>query len=186
MDYSLTSIDEIKPYENNPRNNQPAIEAVAQSLLNFGWRQPIVVDKNNVIVAGHTRYLAAQKLLDETGDEKWKQIPVHTAIDLTDDQITAYRLADNKTAELAIWDDMKLEGELAKLAETELDMSLFGFDTDGEDNNQIYVEDFFDRGVEVKEKEEKHGVKVQCNSEAEAQNLRDRLQQEGYICTVIG
>lgn len=130
MDYNFINIEEIEPYENNPRNNQPAIEAVASSLLEFGWRQPIVVDKNNVIVVGHTRYLAAQKLLEETGDSKWQQIPVHIAVDLTDEQITAYRLADNKTSELAVWDGMKLEGELAKLAETELDMSLFGFTTE--------------------------------------------------------
>lgn len=98
-------------------------------MQEFGWRQPIVVDKNGVIVAGHTRWLAAQRLFEETCDEKWRMIPVHIAADLTEEQATAYRLADNKTAELAIWDDMKLEGELAKIADSEIDMSMFGFDS---------------------------------------------------------
>lgn len=129
MEYKYKDFSEITPYENNPRNNEPAIEAVANSLQEFGWRQPIVVDKDGVIVAGHTRWLAAQRLFEETGDEKWRMIPVHEAADLTEEQATAYRLADNKTAELAIWDDMKLEGELAKIAESEIDMSMFGFDS---------------------------------------------------------
>lgn len=130
MQYEYKDFSEIKPYDDNPRNNEPAIEAVANSLREFGWRQPVVLDKDGVIVAGHTRWLAAQRLLEETGDEKWRMIPVHIAADLTEEQATAYRLADNKTAELAIWDDMKLEGELAKIAESEIDMSLFGFDED--------------------------------------------------------
>jgi len=130
MQYEYKDFSEIKPYDDNPRNNEPAIEAVANSLREFGWRQPVVLDKDGVIVAGHTRWLAAQRLLEETGDEKWRMIPVHVAADLTEEQATAYRLADNMTAELAIWDDMKLEGELAKIAESEIDMSLFGFGDD--------------------------------------------------------
>ena len=129
MEYKYKDFSEITPYENNPRNNEPAIEAVAHSLQEFGWRQPVVVDKDGVIVAGHTRWLAAQRLLEKTGEEKWRMIPVHETTDLTEEQAAAYRLADNKTNELAVWDEMKLEGELAKIAESEIDMSLFGFDS---------------------------------------------------------
>lgn len=109
--------------------NAAAVPAVANSLHRFGWKQPMVIDTDGTIVVGHTRYLAAQKLYEETQDEKWQSVPCLIADDLTEDEITAYRLADNKTNELAIWDDMKLDGELGKLAESEIDMSVFGFDS---------------------------------------------------------
>lgn len=89
-------IDRVKPYENNPRINDDAVDAVAASIREFGFRQPIVVDTEGVMIVGHTRYKAAQKL----GLEK---VPVHVAKDLTPEQIRAYRIADNKTAELAEW-----------------------------------------------------------------------------------
>lgn len=113
------AIDELTPYENNPRNNAPAVKAVAESIKQFGFKVPIVVDKDNVIVAGHTRHQAALLLgLDS--------VPVIRADDLTDDQVRAFRLADNKTAELAEWDDEKLNLELAQLSD--FDMAAFGFD----------------------------------------------------------
>ena len=91
-------ITELKPYENNPRINDAAVPAVAESIKQFGFKQPIVIDKNNVIVCGHTRYKAAIKL-------GLKTVPCVIADDLTDEQIKAYRLADNKVSELAsgIW-----------------------------------------------------------------------------------
>ena len=97
-----TSINELIPYENNPRNNDGAVEAVAASIRAFGFKVPIIADKNNVIVAGHTR-LKAAKLLG------LKKVPVIKADDLTDEQVRAFRLADNKTAEIAEWDFEKLE-----------------------------------------------------------------------------
>ena len=112
-------IGELIPYENNPRNNEDAVDKVAASIREFGFRVPIIVDKNNVIVAGHTRLKAAELLGLET-------VPVIRADDLTDEQIKAYRLADNKTAEFADWDFSKLEEELAELAE--IDMTAFGFE----------------------------------------------------------
>ena len=111
-------ISELKPYPKNPRINDGAVDAVAASIREFGWKQPLVVDKDGVIVAGHTRYKAAQKLGIE-------EVPVVVADDLTPEQVKAYRLADNKTAELAEWDFEKLDEELAEL---DLDMSEFGFD----------------------------------------------------------
>lgn len=110
---------DLIPYENNPRNNAPAVKAVAESIKAFGFKVPIVVDKDNVIVAGHTRHQAALLLgLDS--------VPVIRADDLTDEQVRAFRLADNKTAELAEWDDEKLNLELAQLSD--FDMSAFGFE----------------------------------------------------------
>ena len=111
--------DELTPYANNPRNNDAAVTAVAASIKEFGFKIPIVVDKENVIVAGHTRLRAAQLLGLDT-------VPVIRADDLTDDQVRAFRLADNKTAELAEWDDEKLNLELAQLSD--FDMAAFGFD----------------------------------------------------------
>ncbi|WFD52891.1 methyltransferase [Lactobacillus phage CR191] len=113
------SIDEITPYINNPRNNDQAVDAVANSIKEFGWQQPIVVDKNMVIIVGHTRYKAAKKLnLDK--------VPVVVAANLTDEQAKAYRLADNKVGELADWNDDLLSDELAGI--DDIDMSDFGFD----------------------------------------------------------
>lgn len=113
-------IKSIRPYENNPRRNDEAVDAVAASIREFGWQQPIVVDKDGVIIAGHTRYKAAKKLKCDT-------VPVVVADDLTEDQVKAYRMADNKTGELAEWDTALLGEELAELAD--FDMSQFGFDT---------------------------------------------------------
>ena len=121
MQVVAKSIDEIKPYENNPRNNDDAVDAVANSIKEFGWQQPIVVDIGGVIIAGHTRYKAAQKL-------GLKTVPVVVAKDLTEEQVKAYRLADNKSGELAKWDDKLLEDELVGI--DDIDMSQFGFDDD--------------------------------------------------------
>ena len=91
------NIDDLREYENNPRINDNAVDAVAASIHAFGFKVPIIIDKNNVIVAGHTRLKAARKLGKKT-------VPCIVADDLNDDEIKAFRLADNKTAELAEWD----------------------------------------------------------------------------------
>ena len=96
MQVSLWPIGKITPYPGNPRLNDDAVSAVAASIREFGVRQPIVVDAEGVITCGHTRWKAAQHL----GLEK---VPLHVAKDLTPEQIKAYRIADNKTAELAKW-----------------------------------------------------------------------------------
>ena len=115
------NIKELKEYENNPRNNDGAVEAVAESIKQFGFKVPIIIDKDGVIVAGHTRKKAAEML-------GLKKVPCIVADDLTPEQVKAFRLADNKTAELAEWDFSKLETELAELENIEFDMSAFGFD----------------------------------------------------------
>lgn len=110
-------LDEIRPYERNPRRNDAAVEYVAESIKAFGWKQPIVIDKDGVIIAGHTRYKAACRL----GLEK---VPCLIAEDLTPEQVKAYRLADNKVGEIAGWDFDALEEELDAI---DLDMTGFGF-----------------------------------------------------------
>lgn len=115
------SVEELTPYENNPRKNDGAVDAVAASIREFGFKVPIIIDKDNVIVAGHTRLKAARKLGLET-------VPCIIADDLSPEQIQAFRLADNKTAELADWDFDILSVELSKL--TDIDMSMFSFNLD--------------------------------------------------------
>lgn len=112
-------VDSLIPYANNPRLNDNAVDAVAASIKEFGFKVPIVVDGENVIINGHTRLKAAHKL-------GLKQVPVIVADDLTPEQVKAFRLADNKTSELAEWDMDKLDIELEGI--DEIDMEEFGFD----------------------------------------------------------
>lgn len=126
MEIKNARLSDIKPYEKNPRKNDEAVDYVANSIKEFGFKQPIVVDKNGVIIAGHTRYKAAKKL-------GLKTVPVVYAEDLNDEQVRAYRLADNKTGEKAFWDFDLLGEELDNILS--FDMEDFGFDLDeGEPN----------------------------------------------------
>lgn len=133
MEVRNLKIDEIKPYENNPRNNLDAVDATANSIKEFGWQQPIVVDKDMVIIAGHTRLLAAKKLGLDT-------VPVVVASNLSDEQVRAYRLADNKTGELAEWNFKLLDNELQDILD--IDMSDFGFDLDISEDEEVKEDDF--------------------------------------------
>lgn len=117
------AIEKIKPYENNPRFNDNAVDAVAKSIEEFGFQQPLVLDKDNIIIVGHTRWKAARQLGLES-------VPCVIADNLTEEQVKAYRLADNKVGELALWDDDKLSIELDDIFE--IDMAQFGFDLDFE------------------------------------------------------
>ena len=123
MNIELRPLADIKPYDKNPRINDSAVEAVARSISEFGFRQPIVVDCDGVIVVGHTRWKAAKTL-------GLVQVPVHVATELTPEQAKAYRIADNATGELATWDLEQLPGELAELQALDVDLSLLGFDED--------------------------------------------------------
>ncbi|MBL7133992.1 MAG: ParB N-terminal domain-containing protein [Phycisphaerae bacterium] len=123
MKVELRKTEAVRPYEQNPRVNDQAVEAVAKSLREFGFRQPIVVDGDGVIIVGHTRWKAAQQL-------GLKQVPVHVAKDLTPAQIKAYRLADNQTASIAEWDYDLLPVELKDLQGMDFDLSLLGFSDD--------------------------------------------------------
>lgn len=127
---------DLKPYENNPRLNEDAVDLVAASIDEFGFKQPIVVDKDLIIIAGHTRWKAAQKLGLET-------VPCIQADDLTPAQVKAYRLADNKVAEAAQWDLDALQLELEELDNMDFDMEPFGFETETFDE-QIAEDDNFE------------------------------------------
>ena len=116
MKVIMKNIDDIIPYENNPRKNDDAVDYVANSIKEFGFKVPIIIDKENVIVTGHTRLKAAQKL-------GLKEVPVIIANDLTEEQIKAFRIADNKVAEFSTWDFDKLDLELEDI---NIDMSEFG------------------------------------------------------------
>lgn len=111
-------IDSIKPYENNPRHNEEAIPYVMNSIKEFGFKNPIIIDKNNVIIAGHTRLESAKRL-------GMKEVPIIHADDLTEEQVKAFRLVDNKVSEKAEWNFNMLDAELADL---DIDMEDFGFE----------------------------------------------------------
>ena len=164
MEIIYKKVDELIPYEKNPRKNDKAVEYVANSIKEFGFKVPIVIDKNNVIVAGHTRLKASKKL-------RIKEVPCIIADDLDEEKIKAFRLADNKVSELAEWDSEKLKEELDELYNI-IDMNEFGFSVQieniddiieepeeeiavelGEANNyvvlQFYTEDEWEKAMEV-------------------------------------
>jgi DNA modification methylase len=123
MKIELRKLNAIRPYDNNPRTNDAGVDALAASIREFGFRQPIVVDEHGVIVVGHTRWKAAQKLGLE-------EVPVHVATGLTPEQIRAYRIADNQTASLSSWNFELLPLELAELRDADFDLGLLGFGAD--------------------------------------------------------
>lgn len=164
-------LDDLREYENNPRNNDGAVAAVAASIKEFGFKVPIVVDAAGVIIAGHTRAKAAEQL-------GLQSVPCIVADDLTDEQIRAFRLADNKTAELAEWDFDKLDAELEQLAE--MDMTAFGFkESESEDDTPTERDDLSDKVNAIYE------VIVECNDEFEQEEIFTRLSGEGLQCRVL-
>lgn len=119
MEIINKKINELKPYKNNPRNNKEAVKYVANSIKEFGFKVPIIIDKNNEIIAGHTRLEASKEL-------GLKEVPCIIANDLTEEQVKAFRLADNKVSEIAEWDFSLLDEELNNILD--IDMSEFGFE----------------------------------------------------------
>ena len=130
-------VSDLKPYEKNPRKNDNAVKYVAKSIEKFGFKVPIIVDRNNVIVCGHTRWKAAKRL-------KYKTVPCIMADDLTDEQIKAFRLADNRVQEMAEWDNELLSEELGELVDWDMTDFGFKFDEIGEDEPKQVEEDDFD------------------------------------------
>lgn len=118
MNIVYKKVADLAPYENNPRNNEEAVDYVANSIKEFGFKVPVVVDKDNIVVAGHTRLKACEKL-------GITEVPCIVAEDLTEDQIKAFRIADNKVSEYATWDEEKLSKELSNIM---MDMTEFGDD----------------------------------------------------------
>lgn len=165
------NIKELKPYKKNAKkHNKEQVEQIANSIKEFGFTQPVIIDKNNCVVAGHGRILGAKKA-------GLKQVPTVTLEELTEEQIKAYRLVDNKLNE-SEWDYSLLDEELEDLI-GDMDMDLFGFDSD-------MTDDDLEKALkEVKFKvKEKHLVIVQCKTEGETKILQDKLKKKGYDCQV--
>jgi ParB-like chromosome segregation protein Spo0J len=121
MNIIQKSVKDIVPYNNNPRINDDAVAVVVTSIKEFGFQVPIILDNNNVIIAGHTRWQAAKQLGLET-------VPVIVASDLSDAKAKAFRIMDNKSAEMALWDMDKLRVEIDDLSNLDCDLSTIGFD----------------------------------------------------------
>lgn len=164
-------LNELQPYENNPRKNDTAVPYVAESIKRYGFKVPIIIDKDGVIVAGHTRYLASIELGLET-------VPCIIADDLTEEQIKEFRLVDNKVAEFAGWDFPMLEVELDSLVDFDPtdfqfpELSVVDTDTDSESESHFNYT-------------EQYGVIVICGNEAEQEKVYDSLTAEGYECKVV-
>lgn len=187
MDIVQKQVAELREYENNPRINDGAVAAVAESIERFGFKVPIVIDGGGVIIAGHTRKKAAERL-------GLASVPCVVADDLSPEQIKAFRLADNKTGDLADWDFSALEKELADLAAVDISMKEFGFFD--------FQNDYFDGIFEEPKKEDspKSGeekqpaeneqqekgvyvLSIEFDDEADADDLIELLQSEGYEYT---
>lgn len=155
MDIIYKKISELIPYDKNPRKNDDAVDYVANSIKEFGFKVPIVIDQDAVIVAGHTRLKAAKKL-------KLNEVPCIVADDLTDEQIKAFRLADNKASEFANWDPELLDDEIQDI--NDIDMSEFGFDLSAFGAQEEEEEEEDSGEFDDIEKLEKHyGVPYQGN-----------------------
>lgn len=143
MQIVMRKASELVPYERNPRNNEKAVDAVVASIKQFGFNVPIIIDKDGVIVAGHTRYKAAMKIgLDE--------VPTITAENLTPEQIKAFRIVDNKTADLARWDWELLRAELESIEGVDMSAFAFGsFDAGPDDGEKTKIETNLDEGMEI-------------------------------------
>jgi len=182
MEIKELPLKDVVPYARNPRKNQHSTDKVAASIKEFGFRQPIVVDSEMVIVAGHTRYYAAKKL-------KLKTVPVHIASDLSPVKAKAYRIADNRTHEEAEWDEELLGLELGELKEMNFgDLTLTGFDTK-EIEQYLHLEPSDEIDEQDDEPEdnykEQYGVIVVCDSEEQQEEVYAKLAEQGYNCKVV-
>jgi len=176
-EYRMVARSALKPYENNPRLNAAAVDYVANSIRELGFGAPILVDKDMVIIAGHTRLQAAEKLGLE-------EVPVVILNNITPEQARAMRLADNKTAEQAGWDIQALDIELDSLKDV-FDMEDFGFlDMKYEDFDDGSEEEE-DIPVENGPAEQTYGVYVDCRDERERDSVMEMLINEGLSCKKV-
>lgn len=166
MEAIQKSIEELRPYKNNPRKNDAAVPKVAESIKRFGFKIPILIDADNVIIAGHTRLKAAKSL-------GYKTVPCVVVTDLTPDQIKALRLADNKVAEFSEWDQIFLDQELEEL-KNQFNMAAFGFDL------QEAADDF---ELPQEEEEETNAVTLSVVFTNEQKALVDYAMENCGKCT---
>lgn len=172
-------IGKPKPYHSNPRKNDAAIASVAKSIKTFGFRQPIVVDSDGIIIVGHTRYAAALLLKLET-------VPVHVATDMTPEEARAYRLADNRVGEIAEWDFDALRSEIGALQTTGFDLDGYGWSQDDFDK-MLNGDDSSESGDEKEPADEvdlspQYSVIVIVDSEEAQGEAFDRISALGYKC----
>ena len=165
MEIINKKLTDLKPYANNPRHNAKAVPAVKESILKFGFKVPLVIDKNNVIVCGHTRFYASKEIGLET-------VPCIVADDLTDEQINAFRLVDNRVSEFADWNFDKLAEELSDLQD--FDFEPFGFDD-------------LMAGLQPLEEETEQtnlikSLNVKSENLKELNDLFNELVERGFIC----
>ena len=158
MEIIYKPVSDLIPYENNPRRNDDAVDYVANSIKEFGFKVPIIVGPDNVIVAGHTRLKAAIKL-------GLTEVPAIVADDLTEEQINAFRLADNKVAEMADWDFERLDLELSEL---DFDMEQFGFELEQELEMPTDLDDYTEKDTVV--------VSINCGSFKNYESVKERLE----------
>lgn len=173
MEIKWIPIDQVKPYERNAKKHpEEQIQQIANSLKEFGWQQPIVLDENGVVVIGHGRLLAAKRLGHEN-------VPVIYAEGLTKKQIKALRLADNRISQNGEFDSELLHGDLSELI-GDFNMLDFGFSEFDLDINNQYVDDFFESGAETREKTKVYGVKVVCGTQEQVDEIMQLLKNQGY------
>lgn len=168
MNITYKKISELKPYKNNAKKHpKEQVERIAESIRQFGFTQPVLVDKDNIVVAGHGRILGARKV-------GLKEVPTVCMEDLTDEQIKAYRLIDNKLNE-SPWDFPLIDSEIAEIKD--IDMGLFGFEEDEETKK---------KSKEVKFSiEEKYEIHVICKSETHMKEVFETLSELGLKCKLV-
>lgn len=174
MDIVQRKLKDIKPYEKNPRKNDKAVEYVANSIRQFGFKVPIIIDKDGVIIAGHTRYKACKRL-------KMKEVPCVIADDLSEEEVKAFRLADNKVSEIAEWDMPQLDVELDGILD--IDMADFGFEL-GELAEPEVAED--DEFADIEKLEKHYGVPYQGNKSRIADRIISILPEGKRLVDLFG
>lgn len=185
MKVEMWAVDRPVPYDKNPRQISPeAVAKVARLIKQFGWRQPIVVDTDGVVIVGHTRLLAAEQL-------GLKTVPVHIA-EMTAEDARAYRIADNRVNRESTWDDDLLRGELFELDNAGVDLALTAFDPEEWDNlfsgmkaDAPGGDDAPGDDVPGDSYSEQYGVIVTCQSEAHQQEVYEKLHSYGFSCRVV-
>lgn len=172
---TMEPLERLHRYANNPRRNASAVSKVAASIEAFGFRQPIVVDDDWEILVGDTRYLAAQQL-------GLTKVPVHQAIGLSVEQKKAFRIADNRTGEIALWDDERLIVEFKDLADKR-ELELTGF-------NEARIKSLLERGEQGSGRSqriepEEHLVIIECEDESEQQRIYQEMTERGLACRLM-